>query len=239
MTLPSRNEINRCGEYLVSIERDGWDDEVNDWDTYTKAYRVLDDFRAAHQRPTNKVTLGLRSMVKTATGDMPVVSQRLKRAPRILRKLARLDRSMLVRLEDIGGCRAVLTGPADVELVRRRIEKNWGHEITRRRDYVDRPNEMGYRALHFTVTRDERKVEVQVRTRGQQAWANAIEAADSRLDLTLKDGVGPDSMLQYFSVLGDYIYEAEYGSLTTELRNRLTAAEDVVIAAGYYSGRAS
>lgn len=239
IVLPSKGEINRSGEYLVEIERNGWDNAKHDAVDYVKAFKTLDEFRAWHQGPTNKVALGLRSMVRTATGEAPVVSQRLKRAPRIVRKLAKLDRSMLSRLEDVGGCRAVLDRPEWVELVRQRIEKNWAKSITRRRDYITAPNAMGYRALHFTVMRDERKIEVQVRTRGQQVWANAIEAADSRLGLTLKDGVGPDSMLEYFSVLGDFIYHQEYSDVTAELRQQLASAEDLVIEQGYYTRRAS
>ncbi len=97
---------------------------------------------------------------------------------------------------------------------------------------------MGYRALHFTVPRDGKKIEVQLRTRGQQAWANAIEAADSSHNLTLKDGVGPDSMVEYFSAVGDYIYHQEYDlDVSDGLFRRLTAATDRVVEEGYYSRR--
>lgn len=237
--MPSKGEINRCGQLLVDIERNGLDPERHDMQRYFDAIGVLDTFRAQHQIPTNKVTLGLRSMVKTATGKPPVISQRLKRAPRIVRKLVRFENSMLARLEDIGGCRAVLETPGDIEAVRARMERYWSKSITRRRDYIDEPNEMGYRALHFTIQRDGRKIEVQLRTRGQQLWANAIEAADSRLGLTLKDGVGPDSMLEYFSSLGNHIYYQEYAEITPEIRDRLASAEIAVISAGYYTRRSA
>lgn len=221
----------------MDIERNGFDPDKHSVEKSSNAIGVLDSFRAEHQIPTNRVTLGLRSMVSTATGKPPVITQRLKRAPRIVRKLARLETSMLARLEDIGGCRAVLDTPAEMEAVRARIEKNWARDITRRRDYVDLSNPMGYRALHFTVKRYERKVEVQLRTVGQQLWANAIEAADSRLNLTLKDGVGPDSMLEYFSALGNFIYHHEYAETTDEIRDRLLTAENAVISDGYYTRR--
>jgi putative GTP pyrophosphokinase len=244
MALPSKNEINRVGLFLMEVTRDGFDENIHDINKYFDGLDVVNAFRSVHQVPMNKVTLGLRSMVKTATGKPPLVSQRLKRTPRIIRKLVRMNQSgmgdsMLARLEDIGGCRAVVGTPEELEMVRARIERNWGSEITRRRDYVDRPNDMGYRALHFTVLRDGRKIEVQVRTRGQQTWANSIEAADSRLKLTLKDGIAPDSMLEYFSAAGDYIYHQEYGlPVGVELTNRLQTATDRVIDEGYYTRRA-
>lgn len=62
------------------------------------------------------------------------------------------------------------------------------------RDYIEFPKAIGYRAVHFVVTRDDRAIEVQLRTRGQQQWADAVEAIDARIDLSLKDGVGPERL---------------------------------------------
>lgn len=237
----SKSHINRCGTLLSDAWLRSIGPESYDSEDLAAAYSIVSAYRTAHQRPMSSVAMGLRSMVKTATGSTPFVSQRLKRVPRIIRKIARMNNStptMLARLEDIGGCRAVVANPQEVDLVARRIEKQWGHSITRRRDYVTGPSPMGYRALHFTVPRNDLKIEVQLRTRGQQSWANAIESADSAHKLTLKDGIGPTSMIDYFAAAGDVIYHQEYGvTAPTELLDRLREATDLVIAEGFYSRR--
>lgn len=133
-------------------------------------------------------------MVDTEVGYI-VVSQRLKRMPRLIRKLDRKEGSKLARLEDIGGCRAVLATGQELERVHRRLKKRWAGQIVRERDYIAEPKSTGYRAVHLVVLRDERRIEVQLRTTSQQAWADAIERADARLGMTLKDGEGPAEMV--------------------------------------------
>jgi hypothetical protein len=151
-----------------------------------------------------------------------------------------MEGTNLARLEDIGGSRAVVPGAPELESVRAHLEKTWEGIIVRRRDYVHTPNAMGYRAYHFVIEKNERRIEVQLRTVGQQRWANAIEAADSRLQLTLKDGVGPASMLRYFSTVGTMFYHQEYGlPVSVELNEEYEDAVNAVIEEGYYSRRAS
>ncbi|GAB4336722.1 MAG: hypothetical protein Kow0010_24680 [Dehalococcoidia bacterium] len=82
------------------------------------AYGILTEFRASHAVPLIKANNGLRSMVRTE-GCAVQVSQRLKRAASIIDKLARHSTMALARMQDIGGCRAIL---ADIDEVRR-VEK--------------------------------------------------------------------------------------------------------------------
>ena len=104
-----------------------------------------------------KVRYGLRSMVRSEDTD-EAIAQRLKRVPRIVRKLHRMQNSMLARLEDIGGCRAVLRDGDELERVRARIVTNWRHQSKREpRDYISQPKPMGYRAVHLVVVRDSER----------------------------------------------------------------------------------
>ena len=232
--LPSKEEINRCGFYLAQVHRGDADVEI-DLGRYDRAVQVVADYRAAHGYPLGKVTMGLRSMVNSEGGAI-VVSQRLKRSPRIVRKLARMGNSKLARLEDVGGCRAVLADPDELERVHRRLKKRWSTDVVRERNYIDKPNMMGYRAVHLVVQRDERRIEVQLRTQVQQDWAEAIEKADARLKLNLKDGEGPAEMIEFFGIAGEVSYRLEYGlDLADELLERLDAARSSVVKQGYYS----
>lgn len=83
-------------------------------------------------------------------------------------------------------------------MLAQRIARRW--VVHRDRDYVEKPQDSGYWARHIVVIRDSRFVELQLRTPWEQAWADAVEAADNRLGLTLKDGVGPESMIAYFAL---------------------------------------
>lgn len=183
-----------------------------------------------------KIRYGVRSMVRTEDAQ-EVIAQRLKRVPRIIRKLDRMPSCPLPNLEDIGGCRAILRDGPELERVRTRMARTWRPSFAREpRDYIAQPKAIGYRAVHFVVERDGRYIEVQLRTQGQQQWADAVENADSRLGLNLKDGTGPTEMVEYFALAGEVIFLREYGKGVPSLvQTRFEEARRAVIAAGYYS----
>lgn len=237
---PSKTQINKAGDYLAQAvsmtpaEYVAW----FDYKRHREATKIVSDYRAAHARPLGNISQGLRQIVKSETGEPPIVSQRLKRVPRILRKLSRMGHGGLARLEDIGGCRAVLPNAETLERVREHVEGTWSGIVTQRRRHVDIPTPMGYRAHHLTVMKFGRTVEVQLRTQGQQDWADSVESIDSRRGLTLKDGVGPDSLTEYFAGAGDMIYSLEYGvPLSDEARRSFEAARERVIEERYFRRR--
>jgi len=187
----SLGQVNRAGDYLSDNTRGNLD-----LDTYIESIKVLNAFRAEHQSPLTRVTAGLRSMVRTAAGPPVVAAQRLKREPQMVAKLRRFPGMKLARMEDIGGCRTVLLNEEDLRAVLERIRRTW--ELKRFRDYIVDPKPEGYRGVHLIVERHKRRIEVQLRTTGQQQWADAIENFAGRWNLPLKDGVGPDEVLNYF-----------------------------------------
>lgn len=144
----SRGEINRAGRCLA----DWWvgDDEISD--EVANAYGIVKTYRASFRYPLVKVNMGARSMVQTATGGPVIVSQRLERLPTILNKLGRHPGMNFARMEDIGGCRAILPSTTKVEEVAQRMTGRW--DVVRDRDYVTQPRESGYRARHIVVDRD-------------------------------------------------------------------------------------
>jgi ppGpp synthetase/RelA/SpoT-type nucleotidyltranferase len=243
IAVPSNGQVNRSGALLARAMVNEPATEA-EWEEIVRAYDVVTLFRSAHAAPMNSVAMGLRSMVRTATGtDRPAVSQRLKRVPRIIRKIHRMDgqpdgSTNLARLEDIGGVRAVLDSLEDLHRVRERLERTWAGSIKRQRDLITEPRDIGYRAHHVVVERRDRRIEVQLRTVGQQRWADAIEALDSRRGLNLKDGIGPQALVEYFRAASDFIYHEDQGQVVpADLASRLTAATERVIDEGYYSRR--
>lgn len=206
----SKTKVNRAGDLL----RDWWTDPDADADLSDEladAATLMFDYRATFQAPLKKVSVGLRQFVMRETTHPVVVGQRLKRAPQMLNKLARFPEMNLARMQDIGGCRAILGGGApEIRGVMRRVEKNkW--VVKGFKDYVETPAPSGYRAIHIVVLRDERLIEIQLRTQRQHQWAEAVERTALRTRLDLKDGLGPDDLLRYFRMAADGLALEERG----------------------------
>lgn len=244
----SKSKIQKSGKLLQDLDKPGA--IPVDGDQILEALRVMQAFRDAHAYPMLKVRVGLEGFVRT-TRVRGNAAQRHKRVPRILRKLRRMrdqgGGTNLARLEDIGGCRVVVANPAELDRLAAHIRKRWSHQFSREpRDYIRAPKPMGYRAMHFVIVRDGRAIEVQLRTRGQQQWADAVEEADARLGsrlgafgikVNLKDEEGPEDLVEYFRTAGEMIYRRESGlALDPAFLGEFDKARQGVIDAGYYTG---
>jgi len=142
--------------------------------------------------------------VLKAQGDAPVdvfVTQRLKKRSTMLDKLSREPRMALTQMHDIGGVRARLPDLRAVQAVSRRLKKSW--TVVKTRDYVESPKASGYRALHHSVRRDGRIVEVQLRTVRQDTWANQVEDDGRNLAVGFKFGLGADEIHNYYRVMAE------------------------------------
>lgn len=236
--LPSKSQLRKCGKRLKEhyYSNSAGEQVRMPPEDHDEAMQVLRAFRAAHSSPMLGVRMGVTSFAAT-TGTQQYITQRLKRAPRIIRKLHRMPRCPLPELEDIGGVRAILADGPELDRLRSHLERKWSKAFLRDpRDYIASPKAIGYRAVHFVVEREGRAIEVQLRTVGQQQWADAVEAADTRLGLTLKDGDGPAEMVEWFAVAGEVIYHREYRlPLTLATLARLEEARVRVVRAGYFA----
>lgn len=227
---PSNGELNRAG----SILRDA-DSPIKDrhW-----AESVLSNWRAAHYYPINTFQATLRQKLKNIDRSA-LVAQRLKRTPSIVAKLRRFPTMELARMQDIGGLRAVVGNLSQLEALQRNY-KNTGfsHELIAQNDYVLKPKDSGYRGVHFVYRYRNHgapdynglRIEVQMRTRHQHAWATAVETMGIFLDSALKSSEGPDDWLRFFAIAGSAIAHIEgrqgvpgYDGLTTIQINRLVA----------------
>lgn len=199
-------QVNKAGKVLRGAGRGDPVDQA----AVDAALGVLLDFRAAHQVPLITASMGLRSRVNTAVkGGKPEVSQRLKRVPTILDKLQREPTLALSRLQDIGGCRAVLGSTAEI----RRVQKRFDHKRppTRVYDYIAEPRESGYRALHLIVEYDGFQIEVQLRTGAMHEWAITVERLGGQLGEDLKAGKGPKPVLDLLEAASEAMALEERG----------------------------
>jgi putative GTP pyrophosphokinase len=185
------------------------------------ALDVLEAWRAAHARPLQAATMGLRSRVSTMGCSQIEVSQRLKRIPTIIDKLRREPGMNLGRMADIGGCRAVLRDLDEVQ----RVQSRYGGDAVKVRikDYVEQPKPDGYRAVHVIVRYHGRLIEVQLRTQVQHEWAYTVESVTSRLGLDVKSGGGPPPVRDWFLAVSEAMAAEEHGQpVTPELLHRVT-----------------
>ncbi len=169
-------------------------------------------FRAAHQYPLSKANMGLRSMVSTE-GCSVEISQRLKRWPTILNKLEREPSLDLSRMQDIGGCRAILASIDEIKRVEARIRKN--RKILGYADYIAAPRPSGYRGVHIVVEYDQRAIEVQLRTQPMHEWAITMEQIGGSLGMFLKtEGDHPVQALM--SAVSQAMADQESGRISDE-----------------------
>ena len=180
--------------------------------------------------------MSLDSFVRTCHLDEARVTQRHKRVIRIIAKLTREGvSSKLARLEDIGGVRVVVPTLVELNVVLDHIHKVWNKQdcIKRERDLIDRPRDTGYRAYHVIVERNQRRIEVQLRTRLQHDWADSIERLGRQIGIELKTGEGPPEILQILRVIADLNYYDELAQpppdeLTEEYSSSIEGAREIL-----------
>lgn len=161
-------------------------------------------WKQRHARPLSRVAASLRYHVLKEDGEVGGridVAQRLKKRDTIIDKLHRFENMELTQMHDIGGVRATLPSLDCVVAVSRRLRKNW--TIGKTRDYIAKPKESGYRAIHHDVLRDGVFIEVQLRTVRQHAWANQVEDDGRRLGTGYKFGFGSDEVHVYYRTVGE------------------------------------
>ena len=96
---------------------------------------------------------------------------------------------------------------AGVRLLVRIFTDRTKHDLRRPDDYIANPKEDGYRSYHVILSYkgrgeatvyDKRRIEIQVRTRLQHAWATAVEGVGVSLGQDLKGGHGDLDWLRLF-----------------------------------------
>jgi ppGpp synthetase/RelA/SpoT-type nucleotidyltranferase len=232
----TKGEVNRAGVLLLDlrerVQRDGAQRAVegSDEQRLDEAWAALTWWRSLYARPLSTVASNLRYHVDRGDArvrDRIEVTQRLKRLDTLIGKLAR-ERGNVTQMQDIGGVRAVLPSLRHVYVVRRRLLKSWG--IVRERDYIAEPKSSGYRALHLIVRRMDYPIEVQLRTIGQDIWANVVEETGRRQGVELKFGAGDERIRSIFLAMAEMIASFDRAELSPDdLRDRLKRLPSLTI----------
>lgn len=211
----SKSQIVKAGKLLASKE-------YEDLDEFSSAIDILSNWRACHGYPINTFQSTLRDKLKKITDDY-IVAQRLKRLPSIIKKLERYPTMSLALMQDIGGLRAVVSTMKQVEKLKVSYTNTtrMAHELIRVDDYIQSPKTSGYRSIHLVYRYKNHKkpiynglkVEVQLRTKLQHAWATAVETLSTVLDQSLKSSQGDIKWLEYFELISSAFAHIENTAL--------------------------
>jgi hypothetical protein len=172
---------------------------------------IIDEWRAQHGDALYWMAESVRGRLSRVLRHV-AVGQRLKRKHQIIAKLRR-ESIKLARMQDLGGCRAIVETAPEIILAADRIRRCGPYyQIVRESDYRAHGRaDTGYRALHLIALREDRQIEIQLRTVRQQAWAEAVERAANRSQFDLKSGYGPEEMLEFFRLASHALHALDCG----------------------------
>ena len=206
----SLSEVNWAGSYLVGHPGSAEPD-------FDHAIDIVNNFRIAHALPLNTLQTYLRTQAKRIDTDA-IVAQRLKRFVSTYLKLRRFPQMRLSQMQDIGGCRAIVANLAAIDrLVHAFKSSRVRHKLVHEDDYVRTPRDSGYRSRHLVyryMSENNKsfnglKVEIQIRTPLQHAWATAVETVDAFTEQALKSSKGQKDWARFFQLMGTEMAFAE------------------------------
>lgn len=197
MTLPTKNSVRNAGKRIANAGKVELADSTD--------IVILDEWRKAHLLPLTAIAMWLRKPSLELTELAP--AQRLKRRDTVVDKLVSGRARDASTMHDLGGCRLIFNNVESLHKFRKYLEKEsrarhvLQHDASKY-DYIASPKQTGYRGVHYVygyrsssperLDLNDLKIEVQLRTDIQHAWATAVEISDLVLDTRTKfeDGSG-------------------------------------------------
>ncbi len=198
----SKKQVNAAGKALV-------EHNTNDAE-YVDALDVINNFRSIHGHPLNTFQTNLRVKGRRVDKNI-IVAQRVKRLSSIEIKLRRFPTMTLSQMQDIGGCRCVVGTVDDVNrIVTSYLKSDLKHKLHTHDDYMVTPKPTGYRGVHLIYryfsdkidTYNTLKIEMQIRSQAQHAWATAVEIVGTFTRQALKSSQGEEDWLRFFALMG-------------------------------------
>lgn len=204
-----RSEVNAASR--------AWLDSTTSQAEKSAALQTINNWRGIHAFPLNTFQMGLRRR-GARISDEVIVAQRIKRLSSIELKLNLQPRMKLTQMQDIGGCRAILENVDQVRaLVASFKESDIKHRLLTEDDYIRSPRESGYRGVHLVYsynsdrsdTYNGLKIELQLRSQLQHAWATSVEVVGMMIEQALKSSLGDQNWLRFFQLMSSEIARVE------------------------------
>jgi len=232
-------------DWSASNEHEFGGPEYNAWaQDYIAALDIINNWRSSHNFPLNTFHIGLKRRAKIIDAHA-ITAQRIKRLASIETKLRRFPTMTLSQMQDIGGCRAIVSDATRVaRLCESYAESDLKHIASQTDNYIDTPKESGYRGVHliYRYHSDKKqdynslKIEIQLRSQLQHAWATAVETVGAFVKQALKSSLGEEEWLRFFSLMDAALAFKEntapvpgtpsaYSDLVKELREHARSLE--------------
>lgn len=208
----SKKAVMRAGRDLAECYDKGCEMQAG-------ALDILNNWRLSHSYPLGKIRTILEENAKKIDSKA-LIAQRIKRVPSIVGKLNRFPSMRLDRMQDLGGCRAIVSSIDDVYRVVELIKGSRSmHIFKNEKDYIEEPKESGYRSYHLVFAYQNKKyeklnglqIEMQIRTAVQHSWATAVEVIGAFTAQSLKSSQGNEKWLEFFKLVSHYFKELEKG----------------------------
>jgi ppGpp synthetase/RelA/SpoT-type nucleotidyltranferase len=206
MTKYSGEQINKAGEKLLTHE------VFQDEKQFAEVMEVLSYWRSEHTGSLARAFETLQ-VVTLAKDRKSIFAKRMKRFVSIAAKLRRFPSMALKNMQDMGGCRAILSNQKKLTQALRELKRlpqfRWDDGRTRIKDYIQFPKDDGYRSVHIIglFPNDEghtRRIEVQLRTYIQHYWATALEIVDLFTQQALKSNQGDPEWREFFKKVSEH-----------------------------------
>ncbi len=184
----SKTQVDRLGDRL----RKG---DISEADL-----RLLDLYRSSFSN-AYEIVVGI---IRRETALEPT-GRPAKSTTSIIEKLRR-ESSRLTQIQDIAGCRLIVSDIANQELVVQSLT-----HLFERTAIVDRRQQPshGYRAVHVVVNYGGKRIEIQVRTSLQHLWAELSEKLSDVIDPAIKYGRGSANTRAALSKLSSLVADIE------------------------------
>ena len=220
----SKGQINRAGKDMVSLEVDSKSERFNE------ALDIVANWRSCHAYPLQVVRNTLTRRARSVDSNV-LIGQREKRLVSIYLKLRDNPHMKLTTMQDLGGCRAVVRSIKEVGELVQIYRKNKSKNLSDRPiwddydDYIANPKTDGYRSFHIIMRYGSKypsramfngqKIEIQIRSRLQHAWATAVEIVQTFTGDVLKTKVKTaDSFwLRFFILMSNAIAHREKSTM--------------------------
>lgn len=218
----SKGRIDKAGKELITLSPSDPRMDV--------ALEVINNWRSCHSFPLQSIKMTLLKRAKKISSKA-IIAQRLKRLRSISIKLGDNPNMKLSQMQDIGGCRAILSNVAQVDRLVRVYEKSrvtnprGRPEWADKTDYIADPKADGYRSVHLiykyqSTLHDKmpyngQRIEIQIRTALQHAWATAVEIAQTFTGQAMKSKIksANATWLRFFALMGNAIAMREKSPL--------------------------
>jgi ppGpp synthetase/RelA/SpoT-type nucleotidyltranferase len=215
--LYSKRQVVEAGKFLAQDIPESRKEEA------IEAFKIAHNWRDAHVRPLVMMRAELVGRLKVLKFAHPTAA-RLKRMKSIRSKLAK-GRLTLYQMQDVGGYRVILPSLAELEIITKSYQDGCKHELMGIDDYVDNPKRDGYRCRHLIFkfrgrgpdeVFNRQRLEMQVRSQLQHAWATAVEAVGLYRSEDLKGGAGNEDWRRFFQLVSSEFADEEGTALVPD-----------------------